>query len=294
MKRVLTLISASIIMLGMQAQKTATKTQPVSKQEKYDIVLKMDGDELEGTVKEILDLEIKFAHKGESLVYAIKKSEILKINFASGRIEFINRPASPSAKKNEKPADANSGNDLPQNENNRIGEHHNKVAILPFHYTINKQRAAEEVSDEVQEECFSILSKHSEGLTLLAPHITNAILSKAGVNFNTIANYTMDELCNMLGVEYLVEGRVSQIQTGSVSSQSNSYNDRYSNRNNNYNTSGSSTSTNSQTYRTTLSLNIFTDKNATIYNDEKISLWSTETYKSTLVYLLKRCPLYKK
>jgi TolB-like protein len=289
MKNLFAFITAILVCIAVPAQKAPVKTTPSTKEVKFDIVLKTDGDELEGTVKEILETEIKFNYKGEELIYTIQKSEILKINYASGRIEFFNKPPDPTQNKS-----GNKNDNLQKNEYNKLGDHHNKVAILPFHYTIDKQRVSEEVSDEVQEECFTFLSKHSEGLTILSPHTTNALLSKAGVNFNTMVNYTMDELCNILGVEYLVEGRVTQIRTGSVFSGGTNYNSGYSSRRNNYNNSTYSSSTSRETFRTIMSVNIFTDKNSSIYNEEKQSIWDSETYKSTLVYLLKRCPLFKK
>jgi TolB-like protein len=289
MKNLFAFITAVLVCIVVPAQKAPVKTTPATKEVKFDIVLKTDGDELEGTVKEILENEIKFNYKGEELIYSIQKSEILKINYASGRIEFFNKLPDPTQNKS-----GNKNDNPPKNEYNKLGDHHNKVAILPFHYTIDKQRVSEEVSDEVQEECFTFLSKHSEGLTILSPHTTNALLSKAGVNFNTMVNYTMDEICNILGVEYLVEGRVTQIRTGSVSSVGTNYNSGYSSRRNNYNNSTYSSSTSRETFRTTMSVNIFTDKNSSIYNEEKQSIWDSETYKSTLVYLLKRCPLFKK
>lgn len=297
MKQFFVLLTFLSLTIFSQAQKTPTKQND----EKFDIILMMNGDELTGTVKEIQDQEIKFTYKGESLIYPLKKMDILKINFASGRIEFFNKPPLPSESAEQKQEENvsavnpnSSGDNLFNNKNNRIGDHHNKVAILPFQYLIDKQRAADEMSNEVQQECYSYLQKHSEGLSILDPRTTNALLAKAGVDFNSIESFTMDELAGILGVEYIVDGRVVQTRTGVVSTQSNSYNDRYNNKNNSYSSSGYSTSTSTQKFQTKMNLSIFTDRNTNIFSEEKISIWSTDTYKSTLAYLLKRTPLYKK
>jgi len=267
--------------------KPATAIEP-----KYDMVLLMDGDEIIGTVKAINNEEILFTHKEELLEYSIKKIDIQKINFASGRIQIFNKAPLPSEKK----AKVNSygDNGYAQNENNTISDHHNKVAILPFHFIIDKRRAAKEMSEEVQQECYSYLMKHSEGLTFLDPRTTDAILVKAAITFDNIEGYTMDELCNILGVEYVVDGKVTQNRTGTNTAQSNSYNDRYNNKNNSFKTTVYSNSNSTQRFQTSMNLSIYTDRNTNIYSAEKTSIWTSDTYKSTLDYLLKRTPLYKK
>jgi len=68
MKKLITLIPLLFILLNLAAQKAPVKTQPVVKEIKHDVILKTVGDVLEGTVKEILDSEIKFSHKGEALI----------------------------------------------------------------------------------------------------------------------------------------------------------------------------------------------------------------------------------
>src|ERR1700754_4805051 len=82
-KLTLLLLSLLFIAVGMRAQQAA----------KNDVVLKLNGDELTGKVIKINDTDIEFAYAGETLTYTIKKSEIMKITFASGRIEVINKPA---------------------------------------------------------------------------------------------------------------------------------------------------------------------------------------------------------
>ena len=68
---------------------------------KADVILKLNGDELTGKISEISETEVKFSYSGETLVYAIKKVDILKITFASGRIEIINKQPLPSESKSE-------------------------------------------------------------------------------------------------------------------------------------------------------------------------------------------------
>ncbi|MCH5596576.1 hypothetical protein [Niabella ginsengisoli] len=48
-----------------------------------DIILKTNGDELQGKVVEIEDDEVKFTYEGESLIYKIKKQDIVKVTYGS-------------------------------------------------------------------------------------------------------------------------------------------------------------------------------------------------------------------
>ncbi|MGN6419734.1 MAG: hypothetical protein ACTHMC_19685, partial [Pseudobacter sp.] len=89
---------------------------------KNDVVLKITGDELTGKVQAINDSAIVFSYAGESLTYSIKKAEILKITYASGRIEVFNRPTAPPA----------AGGASQKTAAGNMEAHHNKVAFLPF------------------------------------------------------------------------------------------------------------------------------------------------------------------
>src|ERR1700712_3403526 len=69
---------------------TGGMAQQVSKN---DVIFKLNGEELSGKVIEINENDVKFSYPGETLVYAIKKTEIFKINYASGRTEMFNKAA---------------------------------------------------------------------------------------------------------------------------------------------------------------------------------------------------------
>ena len=251
----------------------------------YDLILKVNGDEMEGKVSEISDEFVKFTFKGESLIYNVKKSEILKIKFSSGRIEFFNRPSQ------------NPKGDSLSITAQGIGPlaHHNKVAIMPFVYLIDKRSADEEVQVKVQSECYTILKNHSASLTIVDPITTNAILIKAGITSENMKGYTPSEICDILGVEYLVRGRVSQDKASFSTYQNSSTTaGSGSGKGNNKVWSSSSSSSSSQSYQTSLILNIFTDKGENIFSKEHNSFFNTnDAYKITLNYLLKRTPIYR-
>jgi hypothetical protein len=260
-----------------------TTMENVAQQTNFDVVLKLSGEEHIGIVIEMDDNIIKFVHQGETLSYTFKKTDIMKITFASGRVEIINEV--PDVKEGE-------------NLGYGLDSHHNIIAILPFGYLIDKQMAGDEMSYKVQNECYSFLNNHTGELTLQDPITTNALLIKAGINFETIRGFTMGEICNILGVEFIVSGLITQ-NRASVSSYSGTSTKAKSSSKNVvdkiFSGYSSSYSSSVQNYQTSITMNIYTDKNTNIFSKDHTSFWNTDdAYKITLQYLLKHTPLYKR
>lgn len=274
MKRILVLTFISFIFFSVNAQT----------EKSYDVVLMLNGEEHFGKVTGMDETSINFVHKDETLAYTFKKAEIMKITFASGRIEIIN----------EAP-EANSGNP----GSGSLESHHNKIAIMPFTYLIDKLSASEEMQYKVQTECFTFLNNHVGELSIQDPMTTNATLIKAGINSDNIRGYTMGEICDILGVEYVVTGTITQNSTyvsNYSGSSTNSKSDKKKDNSGRKSTTYSSTySSSTQNYETAITMNIYTDKNSAIFSKDHTSFWPTDdAYKITLQYLLKRTPVYKK
>ncbi|UYQ95567.1 hypothetical protein MKQ68_10685 [Chitinophaga horti] len=254
-------------------------------QAKPDVIIKLNGDEMKGKVLEMNEDAVKFTYTGETLVYNIKKSEILKITFASGREEIITKPGNTAVAAT--PAVA------PE-------DHRNKIAILPFALIRDGQSVADQLSERAQGECYGMLSKHAGLNTILDPRTTNALLLKAGITPDNIKAHTMDDICNILGVEYVVNAVVTVDKTTQTSYSSssgssttktdsknpNKTNDRYS---------GSTYATNTQAYKSVVLLNVYNDQGASVFSQERQSFFNTDdAYKNALEYLLKRTPIYHK
>jgi hypothetical protein len=257
--------------------------------DKHDVILKLNGDELVGKITEITDTEVKFTYAGETLAYAIKKTDILKITFASGRIEIINKQPLPS-----EATVTTTGSAKSSSEN-----HHNKVAILPFAFVREGQSSIDELSTKAQAECFSFLSKHAGVFTIIEPRTSNAQLIKAGVTAENIKGYTMDEICNLLVVEYVIDGLVTVDRKSMSSTGSSQYKATPSNNGKSSSStqkaSAYSNSTTTENYQSSLTLSIYNDKGTSVFSQERKSFFTTvDAYKSALEYLLKRSPLYGK
>jgi hypothetical protein len=258
-----------------------------------DIILKTTGEEMKGKVLKMGEATIQFVYDNETIEYTVKKSDIVKITFSSGRVEFFNKISTKS-------------------NNYNLEDHHNKVAILPFGYLKDQQTSNAVMQKKIQQETYGIFKSKAAALKFQDPTTTNALLAKAGINNNNIAGYTMGEIANILGVEYLVQGMVS-IQKTTVTSYSNTSTttkrnssnnvrvDRHGHiigdvwNNNKRKTNSSTFGSSQQNYATNITMNIYTDKGENIFVRDHQSFWQTQdAYKITLSFLAKRTPLYKR
>ncbi len=258
-------------------------------QAQNDVILKINGDEMQGKVIKINPTDLQFIYQNETVEYTVAKSDIVKITFASGRVEFLNK--------------------IENNSKSKLEDHHNKVAVLPFGYIKDQETSNPEMQKKIQSETYSIFKNKAVSLKFQDPATTNVLLSKAGINNNNIDGFTMGEISNILSVEYLVQGLVS-VEKTSVTSYSNTTSSSKGNkahvdnkgsiigdiwntdkRKTNSSTFGSET----QNYATNITMNIYTDKGDNIFTKDHQSFWQTqEAYKITLDFLARRTPLFKK
>jgi hypothetical protein len=274
MNRVLNILLCLVFSFSLRAQSSG----------KNDVITKLNGDELSGKVMEISDTEIKFSYSGETLVYTFKKTDIQKITYASGRTETFNKSAPPEAR-----TDPPSTGKIESVEKSAV-DHQNRVAILPFSYVTDGQNAADALSEKAQSACYSYLIKNAGSRKILDPRTTNAQLYKAGVHKDNMKGHTMDDICNILGVEYVVEGVVTMNKSGVSSQQS-----KTTDKSNDGSKQTSVHGTAEQEYETTVLLSVYNDKGSSVFNQDRKSILSGQgAYKNTLEYLLKRSPLYSK
>ena len=247
-------------------------------QDKQDHVLMLDGENKSGKVVGISDDTIEFIHDGESLKYTLKKSNICKIEFASGRIEVFN----------EMPSSASS--------NAELVDHHNKIAVLPFTYIRDgEQKKNDAMERKVQQELVSVMQNHVGILKIQTTSETNALLAKSGINDENFIQFTMPEIANLLGVEYVIQSTLTINQQGSTTySSSTATMNKNDDKKKVTGYSSSSSSTQLQ-FQTSVDMTIFNDKGEMVWSQSKESFWPTEdAYEQTLKYLLKRSPVYSK
>lgn len=258
--------------------------------QKADVIKKTNGEELKGKIIRITDADVSFVYSGETAEYVIKKADISQIVHSSGRVEAISQQVQPAETRQKDPV-AMTATPV---------DHHNKIAIIPFTFLMDNQPGADAIGLKAQQDAFALLSQHSAGYTILDPRSTNAALIQAGVTRDKMIGFTMKNLCDILGVEYIIDGTVTQ-NKGYQTSYTSTSDDTKVKRDDgdkvkdisNY---GSSNSNAVQRFDVSVSLQIYMDNNASIYNENhKAFLSNTDgSYSGPLEYLLKRCPLYRK
>jgi hypothetical protein len=280
MKKTTLLMVVLFPCLILSAQQKSTGAQ------KFDSVYMKNGDVNVGSITAMNDESVNFTYKGETLGYTFKKNDIIKIVFASGRVQNINTAAAPA----NTSTTATAGNNV---------DHHNKVAVLPFNYINPNQEPNTEMGYKVQEECYTIISNKAATLTIQDPSTTNALLGKAGVTFENARNFTMAELCNILGVEYVVRGIITANATSTTSSGNASYSSKSGSGSDKSGSASKSngnvyaSSSTQQNYQTSVLMEIYTDEGKKVYGQDRTSFWQTvDAYKTTLQYLLKKSPIY--
>ena len=246
-----------------------------------DKVIKLNGEEMLGTVTEIGETYIKFIYKGESLSYTVKTSEINKIQFASGRVEFFTESPLASSTANEEALTSS------------VQAHHNQVAVLPFDYMNTGGGRDDKMGLKVQSDCYTFLKKRAKQFNIQDPMTTNAILVKSKISLENLTGLTPQEMANLLGVEYVVYGSVVISQTGVTSSSSSFFSGKSSGSR--YKSSNFGTSSATANFNTSVDMKIYTDEGQNVYSNTHDSFWPNENaYEITLQYLIKRTPLYSK
>ena len=258
--------------------------------QKEDIIKKINGDELKGRLIRVTDSDVSFVYTGETAEYVIKKSDIAQILHSSGRTEVVSQQVQPSQ--------------IRQNDQITMvaspSDHHNKIAILPFTFLMDNQPGADAIGMKAQQDTYALLSQHAAGYTILDPRTTNAKLVQAGITKDKMIGFTMKNLGDILGVEYIIDGTVAQNKAYQTSYTSTSDNTSVKRDDDDkikkISTYGSSSSNAAQRFDVRVSLQIYMDNNASIYNANHQALFSNTdgSYGAPLEYLLKRCPLYRK
>ncbi|MFX1706885.1 CsgG/HfaB family protein [Chitinophaga sp. CC14] len=261
---------------------------PSFSQAKEDVITMKNGEKKTGKIASVTKTTVKFSYSHETAEYEIDKSDISKIDFASGRTETFDQasPATASAESNV-PAPAVSAE-----------QRKNKVAVLPFEIETNDQSlATPTMSKQVQESCINALRSQSPFQTIQDPMVTNNILTKKNLTAADLSMYTPKEWAEILGVEYVVIGAYS-IQnkgTSTFGSGSASYNSKTNNdktKGTAYSASNSYTTVN---YDTHVNVAIYNDHGEQIFSDSKAPAFGgVDTYKGALKTLMKRSPFGRK
>lgn len=253
-----------------------------------DKVVMINDEIKEGKVTLVKDDVIKFVYKGETLEYEFNKSEIKRIEFASGRVEIIN---------NTKISAVNSAT---------TADRKGKIAVLPFSFITNEGVTnVEAMSQQLQTDTYNSVKQNTSSLVLQDPLTTNSLLAKSGLSQAVISTKTPAEIADILGVEFVLYGSANISIKGSstygsgFSTFDGKESTNKSNKKDNTKVSGTTYSSNNGStttnYETKINLSLYNNLGTNLYSEGRTSFGSgLDAYRATLNYLIKRCPFGSK
>lgn len=171
----------------------------------------------------------------------------------------------------------------------------NRVAILPMTYMNDgNQFRSDEMRYRLQNIAYLYLKGESMELRFQDPAQTNAILIRKGVNENNFRQFTPAELAEMLHVQYVLIGTVSQESIGTSTHDHSRRVDREYRRGR-YERETSWHGHTREQFNTYIDLSVYNNEGDQIFSRSRRSILSTpDAYRNGLEYLLKRTPLYKR
>jgi len=275
MKKAVHLLFLFAVFVSIFYVDTSAQSSPV------DIITLLSGNEMRGKVTAIESDAVKFVYEGEDLSYTVKKDEINKIQFASGRIEIVNEMK-------ESAPDQGASDNFPPMQRNL-------VAVVPFSYLGEGGTRDIKLGKKVQSDFYNLLLKFAPRFSVQDPLKTNAYLARHDVTEENFDSFLPDELCHILGAEYVVIGSVLVNYKGSTNYSSSSSESRKKDDGKKRTTYSSSSSSSTEQFETQVDLKVYTNDGHNIYSQSRTSFWQTEdAYQATMQYLLKRSPLYSK
>jgi hypothetical protein len=258
---------------------------------KLDKIIKRDYQIIECTIAKMSDKTVEYSLPGETMQISLDVSQIARIDFASGRSQTFDVSANAST-----PASENSGQVIASAEMKS-----NTIAVLPVPYVNSgTMESSEEMAKFAQNDLYNKLLDKSSNLfplTVQDLRVTNSLLHKAGIDYKNIDETPIQDLEKILGVDNIVAAKVSFTLTeGATSSTYNSGNAKVSDNNKKVKTSDVSTtnSSNLTYYNYMVYFDMY--KNATkIYSQtRKPFLNIKDSWMDSIIYLLKRSPIYVK
>ncbi len=263
-----------------------------------DVVVMTNGDIKQGKVTAMEENAVKFVHSGEELEYTLKKTDISKIQFASGRTQSFN-DASVTA--SAAPASTAPAAAVPA-ATTTAAERKGKLAVLPVEVISNDPGInPETMGTQIQHEAVNSFKQHSRGVMVQDPRTTSSLLLKNNIDHGQLAAMAPGEVATILGVEYVAYGVVNIENKGSMTTGSGvtTYKEKEDKANidDKRRTSTKATEFSSGSSSTTIEydckveLSVYNDQGSNVYSDSRDAFgMSQDSYNNGLNYMIRRTP----
>ena len=284
MKKIFSFIFITLLSVMSSAQKK-TAIQ-------LDKIVKKDYEIIEAIITKISENSIEYTLPGDRLINSLEVSEIAVINFANGKKQVF-ETSSENVKLKEKEVASESFQTITIKENT--------IAVLPIPFVNSEtQVSSEEMAKFSQNDMYSKLMEKASNilpLTVQDLRVTNSLLRKANIDYKNIDETPIEDLQKILGVDHILTAKVTYDLKIRQSTQTSSSSKATINEKNNTIKENDFSSTNTNVIKEFYFVVYFDlyKNNTKIYSQKRVPFFNDKTsWMDSMVYLLKRCPIYVK
>ena len=171
------------------------------------------------------------------------------------------------------------------------------VAILPFSFTENGNPSVQ-MGKEAQQYLINYLVKKQKHfkVTPLNARTVNVALHKAGITPETLDDYTIQEISDVVKADYILLGSIDKTQEGSSTTSGGFDSKNKSSDGKNTTTYGSSTTSTAAKYHATVYISIFKKDGTPVFDENKGNVFideTTDSWKNSIIWLVRHFPFYK-
>lgn len=271
----------------------------VAQSQKLDAIIKKDYSIIEANVTKVSERTIEYSLPKETLINSIDVSQVVRIDFANGRKQSFSNVVAPATDNHKQPEVAIETDQQRSRATQEREIKQNTIAVLPIPF-VNAETLAssEEMAKFAQNDVYSQLIDKAANifpLTVQDLRLTNSLLKKAGIDYKNIDETPIEDLQKILGVDNILAAKVSY--TVKVTQSTGSYSSGEVKVENNK-ASGNDFSYSSTDTDKNYEYNVYFDyyRNLSkIYTQTRQPfLQLKDSWKDSMAYLLKRCPVYNK
>ena len=171
------------------------------------------------------------------------------------------------------------------------------VAILPFAFTDNGHVSVQE-GKEAQQFLINFIIKKQKHFKVkpLNARDVNVALNKSGITPETLDNYTIQEIAEVIKTDYILIGAIDKALQGSSTTsggyESTNVKDDYSGTN----SYGVTTSSTASQYHATVYISIFKSDGTSLYDQNKANVFidtAPDSWKNSIIWQVRHFPFYK-
>ena len=124
----------------------------------------------------------------------------------------------------------------------------------------------------------------------------NVALHKAGITVETLDNYTIKEIADVVHADYILLGSIDKTLEGSNTTGGGFESTNVKNNNSGTNSYGAVSSSTTNQYQATVYISIFKNDGTSLYDQNKGNVFidtAPDSWKNSIVWMVRHFPFYK-